>query len=222
MQLPEKEYYTFTDLTYKWRIEQEYLDSLVLKEKLIPSYFVTDHQATEVRFIESMIGDKTILVEDTIHVGKHIGRRFIYLRDPVRTSLSTYDFVYGCEHPTDPKEEMAYWNWYKFTTPIKSGDSQVVFLKSEVDRYEREHRQPEKIEQPTNVLMDDLEGKAKNTALRLIGGFAMDGYGIDIHASRLTGISELVSALSEKGISITEETLSKWLKKAAKVIDKPQ
>ena len=50
----------------------------------------------------------------------------------------------------------------------------------------------------------------------------MDGYGMNIHANRLTGVSDIVSALAGKGIGLTEETVSNWIKEAAQVIEKPK
>lgn len=67
----------------------------------------------------------------------------------------------------------------------------------------------------------ELKGKEKLTALKLIGGMAKDGYGIDIHANRLTGIADLRTNLAVAGVNIDEDTLSKWLKLAAEVIDRP-
>jgi hypothetical protein len=66
-----------------------------------------------------------------------------------------------------------------------------------------------------------IDGKSKTTALQLIGGLVMSAYGMDIHATRLDQVAEVVEDLSRQGINISSETVSKWIKEAAQVIDKP-
>ncbi|MFZ6690878.1 hypothetical protein [Undibacterium sp. SXout20W] len=73
-----------------------------------------------------------------------------------------------------------------------------------------------------DMKISDLDGKAKTTALRLIGGLAIGGYGMDIHAKRLDKLDDIVRDFEKNGISITSETMSKWIKEAAQVIEKPK
>lgn len=67
----------------------------------------------------------------------------------------------------------------------------------------------------------ELMGKERTTVLKLIGGLAICGYGMDIHANRLTGIDVLHADLATVGAPIDQDTLRKWLKLAAEVIDRP-
>lgn len=69
---------------------------------------------------------------------------------------------------------------------------------------------------------DALEGKAKSTLLKLIGGMAMIGAEIDIHANRIAGIKQTVDDLALKGVEVDEDTLSKRLKEAAALIKNPR
>lgn len=69
---------------------------------------------------------------------------------------------------------------------------------------------------------DALEGKTKSTLQKILGGVVMKGYGKDIHANRISGISEIVSDLALCGVLIKEDTLSKHLKAAAQLITKPK
>jgi vacuolar-type H+-ATPase subunit I/STV1 len=69
---------------------------------------------------------------------------------------------------------------------------------------------------------DALEGKTKSTLLKLLGGMAMIGAEIDIHATRIAGINQTVGDLALKGVVIDESTLSKRLKEAAELIAKPR
>lgn len=66
---------------------------------------------------------------------------------------------------------------------------------------------------------DTLAGKAKTTALKIIGGLAIRGWGMDIHAERLERIGEMVEDLQQAGADVTEKTLRGWIKDAANVID---
>lgn len=66
---------------------------------------------------------------------------------------------------------------------------------------------------------DALEGKARSTALKIIGGLLIDAYGMDIHAGRLEGIGELVKELDKAGVSIEPKTLSGYIKEAATLIE---
>lgn len=64
-----------------------------------------------------------------------------------------------------------------------------------------------------------LAGKARLTALKIIGGLAMKGYAMDIHAERLNGIVDMVKDMEGVGAGVTEKTLRDWLKEAANVIE---
>lgn len=68
---------------------------------------------------------------------------------------------------------------------------------------------------------DALTGKARTTALKIIAGMAMSGYGMDIHSARLEGIGEVVGDLQRSGAGVTEKTLRDWIKEAATVVDSP-
>jgi hypothetical protein len=66
---------------------------------------------------------------------------------------------------------------------------------------------------------DALEGKARSTALKVIGGLLIDGYRMDIHAVRLEGIGEVVKDLDKAGVRIEPKTLSGYIKEAANLIE---
>lgn len=70
---------------------------------------------------------------------------------------------------------------------------------------------------------DLLQGKAKSTALKLIGGMAMDGYRVAIHQPRLTNMSDIMSGLQGiDGAAVGEDTLRSILKEAAQLIPAPK
>lgn len=56
--------------------------------------------------------------------------------------------------------------------------------------------------------------------LRVIGGMAMAGWKIDIHAARLDRIGEMVRDLQTAGAAVSEKTLRTLLKEASDIIGK--
>ena len=64
-----------------------------------------------------------------------------------------------------------------------------------------------------------LAGKLKTTALKIVGGMAIDASRVDIHSDRMNNIGELERALQTLGASVNAQTLREWLQDAAKVVD---
>jgi hypothetical protein len=61
---------------------------------------------------------------------------------------------------------------------------------------------------------DDLKGKKKNSALRLILGMALAKYGYDPKASKNQATSKIVSDLELNGLGVTGETVKTFLDEA--------
>lgn len=87
---------------------------------------------------------------------------------------------------------------------LKAKADEVAMLSDELDK----------------LKADALEGMTRTSAMKIIGGMAVRGYRIDIHAERLSGIGEVVEDLQHVGASVTEKTLRKFLKGASEVIDR--
>jgi hypothetical protein len=68
----------------------------------------------------------------------------------------------------------------------------------------------------------DLSGNRNTTALKLIGGLLMAGWGMNIHADRLTGLEGVLQDLERVGCKTDAQTLRTWIKEAARNIDKKQ
>lgn len=102
---------------------------------------------------------------------------------------------------------------------------QIDSQRDEIERLRSEMRT--KDEQATKISAeleklkaDTLAGKSRSTALKIIGGLAMNGYGMDIHANRLQNIAEMVKDLQKVGAGVTEKTLREHLKEAATLIER--
>jgi hypothetical protein len=67
-----------------------------------------------------------------------------------------------------------------------------------------------------------LLGKERESVLKLIIGMAVKGYTYDPAAKRTETISEITSDLAELGLSLTDDTVRKWLKEAAELLPPPE
>ena len=71
----------------------------------------------------------------------------------------------------------------------------------------------------SSVIADKpLHTKERETLLKLIIGMATDGYGYDLNAARSPIPREIVEALTSKGISLDQDTVRGWLKKASELL----
>jgi hypothetical protein len=63
-----------------------------------------------------------------------------------------------------------------------------------------------------------LSGKERESVLKLVIGMAVKGYTFNPTAARSTAVSEITSDLAELGLSISDDTVRKWLKEAAELL----
>ena len=79
--------------------------------------------------------------------------------------------------------------------------------------------------EPTPTQRDDkrevpeLTTRERQTAHKLILGMALGGYGYDPKAERSGIVTEIVNDLAQRGISVTDDTVRKWLKEAAAEVE---
>ncbi|MCK2097567.1 hypothetical protein [Thauera aromatica] len=116
--------------------------------------------------------------------------------------------------------------WKAKAEALIAGQQSCAILQAEIDRLRGELKaRADEVAALTAergaLRADALAGKARTTALKIIGGLAMTGHGMTIHADRLEGISEMVRDLQRAGAEITDKTLREWIKGAAAVIDPP-
>lgn len=84
--------------------------------------------------------------------------------------------------------------------------SELGFTKSELEKLENKLD-----EKPTK----EVSTRERDTLLKLIIGLATDGYGYDPNALRSPIPKELEGILDGVGISVSDDTIRKWLKEAA-------
>lgn len=101
----------------------------------------------------------------------------------------------------------------------KNGMFDPVITAEEVSRYEQEHGEPDDDLAPVRATTKDtLTTRQRNNYLKVIGALLKDGYGMDIHASKLTGVTEILKDLEQQGADIGEQTLRRYIKEAAELL----
>jgi hypothetical protein len=117
-------------------------------------------------------------------------------------------------------------------TPITqpSADADVAgrlrAVEAERDRLALELAEQSSLLDATNTRIQELSsgqalGKSRTAMLQVIGGLVMANTDMDIHASRLDGLTKLRTDLETVGVIIGEDTLRSYLKDAAQLIEKP-
>lgn len=109
---------------------------------------------------------------------------------------------------------------------LKTVGDQRAEMQAEINRLRSEQRVSEEklaaiASERDRLKADALDGKARTTALTIIGGLVASTYGSDIHALRIAKLGEMVADIERAGARVDEKTLRKYIKDASEVIDKP-
>ncbi|MDD2978063.1 hypothetical protein [Aquabacterium sp.] len=128
--------------------------------------------------------------------------REVFLQDAIAFAVSE-----GWEVP----------DWLHALSPVSShsGANELAQAKARIAELEVQLDQFKEFSQ-------DLSGKSRTTALKIIGGLVIGAYKMRIHDARLNGIAEVMTDLERAGVTVTEKTLSTWIKQAASVIEPPK
>lgn len=220
LKLPEKDYLTFGELAKKWDCKEVDLFHYVATRKITPSYFVSGNY--ELFMIDPIESDENGICSNFkyeyqrgiffLNLMEHTERRecsFRYFSN--KRELSEFDFFYSLNNPVTIN---------LVGTELIHVDDNLVFVKEEINRFELENFPNGTAKSEKQTIEKELNGKARNSALLIIGGLVMSTYKMDIHAKKLNGLSEIVDDLNRVGISITSETVSEWIKESAEIIEK--
>lgn len=96
-----------------------------------------------------------------------------------------------------------------------------VVLRDDLLKFEAEHgiHQPQQGASPSEGCdRKPLHTVQKRTYLQVIGGLLKDGYGMDIHADKVSGVTELLRDLEAQGVKISDKTLRTIIKDAAELL----
>lgn len=136
-----KNYYTLAEVAKHWNRDLHEIQSLIIREKLIPSYFLKGN-ARSILFTLEEDEDGPKFDVNPHYDGEYFNDRFVFLRCPIRISRTEYEFDFACDDPTAPLEEFPSATWYEFDEPITSGDDEIVLLKSQVEKFEQTYSSP--------------------------------------------------------------------------------
>lgn len=133
-----KDYYTLAEVAKRWNREIHEIQTLIIREKLIPSYFLKGN-ARDIWFTLEEDEDGQKFDVNPHYDGEYFYDRFVFLRRPSRVSLTEYEFDFACDSPTALVEEIPSATWYEFDDPVRSGDAEIVLLHSQVEKFEKIH-----------------------------------------------------------------------------------
>jgi hypothetical protein len=94
----------------------------------------------------------------------------------------------------------------------------VATLEAERDAFSRDVEELKNSPRTPDGSASDLKARERGTLLKLVLGMAKGGYGYDPAKSRSTIAEDIVSDLAMLGISVSHDTVRKWLKEAAKLL----
>lgn len=120
------------------------------------------------------------------------------LKTPIKTDAYENHGITKEEPFFSKKRYMQRLEWPRLT--------ELVFTKEELERFELSFFSAPKTE---------LGNRERQTLLKIIIGMATDGYGYDPNALRSPFPKELEGILDGVGISVSDDTIRKWLKEAA-------
>lgn len=97
-------------------------------------------------------------------------------------------------------------------------ESEIASLRNQLR--DQTEKVGELIRERDELKTDVLAGKSRSKTMTIIGGLAMAGYGMDIHAARLNKIGEISKDFLDLGIAVSEKTLRTHIQEAATLIDR--
>ncbi|KIF82412.1 hypothetical protein [Noviherbaspirillum autotrophicum] len=216
MVMPQKDYFTFTDLENRWGLNRDALHLLVINEELVPSYFLRLYQARSVCFEKDESG---AWCESLFGSDDCVERRFVFLRAPVRAAANSCVFKYGCDSQNAELGENNVGQWVRFMREITLDDPEVVFQRLEIEKFEGKNAH---LIKPDDALGGEkqISGKSETAYLHIIGALC-DLYWREKHSgSARINQSEIIADLEKYiGFSgLSERNLKDKLSRAIKAI----
>ena len=92
---------------------------------------------------------------------------------------------------------------------------EIGFLREELEAFEARHAK-------TRPLNDNLDPREWDSLLKLVIGMAIDAYGYDVNANRSPIYKDISGSLATHGITVSDDTVRKWLNQAKDTCDLSQ
>jgi len=220
---PAKKYFTFEELVVRWDRTSNDLVQLVIDGEMVPSLYIPsggyllnqfvpiDIEDADSTCSPSPLHDPSIDELDNEVRGWVTGFRYLIL--PQRTDSHDCDFHYFAAAPLDRDHgALCYSLEHRvgIADVLKSG----MVMADEVARVEA--KSSEKPAPDSNEKA--LSTTERNTLLKLVIGMAVKGYSYDPEASKSGVPKEIVDDLANLGIAITDDTVRRYLKEAARTV----
>ncbi len=221
IRIPPRDYLTFAELQSSWKRDENSLRFAIICGALKPSVILNGtHKCLE--WIESPSGKWRL---STHREATSAGQREIepsgwqYLQEPIQTKPFDCQFKFASNHRDPEKSDitLSYWHSLPTTMTLEDVKESAVFLMKEIDSYSEKYGhlgstiKIKSAEKP-------LPTTERNYLLKLVIGMAMKGYTYDPSAAKSTAIKEIADDLNYLGMSITDDTVRKYLKQAAATV----
>jgi hypothetical protein len=225
IKLPERNYFTFPELMSRWQCEERDFFHLFIENKLVPSYFFSGEFKVH-DYVEEREHSKNHWFDGVPMVPKRFlaHESFMYLLWPSQTSVHDLSFYVFASSRTGESYESLRSSGDLMICPPTSLDSIVysfrdimrdgVVMMSEVALFEESAGKPERLP----IYDKPLSTTERNTLLKLVIGMAVKGYRYDPAATKSTAPKEIADDLVELGITVTDDTVRKYLKEAASTV----
>lgn len=217
---PQTKHLTFAELQERWQWSENDLRSAIISEEVKPSIWLTGMiacQAVE----QSPSGDWIASTPDPDEVGTSGPActglyGWFYLQEPHQTASFDCEFKSASEHRNPQKEDRPHDWWYVLPNvlTLENVKTDAIFLMDEISRYETNHS----ADATDSELDDPLRPRVRETLLKLIIGMAIVGYKYDPADARSSVPKEISDDLVGLGMSVTDDTVRKYLKQAAQKV----
>jgi len=223
MNIIKQKYYSFKELEARWDCTSDDLFRYVIDGELVPSIYMPGGAYLSNRFTPCNYEDADSSCLSSQRHGYKKGKGntqtrellkgFYYLILPIRSG--TYDCNFSYFAATRLSHDEGDF-CYSLEQPLGIDDvlRSGVVMADEVARVEAQNSAkpvPDSIDKP-------LSTSVRNTLLKLVIGMAVKGYGHDPEASKSTAPKEIADDLAGLGITITDDTVRKYLKQAADAV----
>ena len=222
IKIPSRNYLTFQELQSRWECTDTDLRYAILSGALKPSVKI-DRELSVPHWQEGIrdeLEPSGFLTDENDQPIKTRPRGWQYLQEPAQTAPfdCSFSLISDARDPDKPSEpdDFPSATWLLLPEPVTLDRvaTDAVFLLKEIVRYEEEHG--ENAVQPGQT--KSLGTRERETLLKLVIGMAMGGYGFNLTDRKNTAPKEIADDLAELGISITDDTVRKYLKQAVETV----
>lgn len=221
--IPARNYLTFHELMDRWQCTENDLRYAVICSAIKPCIrLVGEHQVVEWELAPWGAWRQRTPDDDGYDTGvtyvlAYEPRNWVYLQEPHQIAPFDCRFELASDMRNPDKDDsVTFAQWYALKSPmtLDAVARDAVFLLKEVVDYEDKHghgkNQSAESKEPTT--------RERNTLLKLVIGMAIKGYRFDPNASKSAAASEIANDLADLGISVTDETILKYLREATRTV----